>query len=62
MAARRPAKIATKKRGGFVKLCPSCKSNDKDSPMSIVKMVRQTKPSGMYWVCGTCEAEVPTRG
>ena len=51
MAARRPAKIASAKKAYYVKECPVCKSKDKESPMAVIKMVRHSKPSGMYWVC-----------
>ncbi|MFA5625166.1 MAG: hypothetical protein WC966_08965 [Bradymonadales bacterium] len=60
MAARRPAKIAIGKKATNVKLCPSCQSNGKEQAMSVMKMVRITKPSGMFWVCPSCNAEVPT--
>jgi len=60
MAARRPAKIATTKKVQFVKHCPACKGNGKETAMSIIKMVRHSKPSGMFWVCPTCGNEVPS--
>ncbi len=62
MAARRPAKITTTKKDIYVKLCPSCKADGKEQAMGIIKMVRRTKPSGMFWVCPSCNAEVPTKG
>ncbi len=53
---KRPAKISSKnKDGGGVQTCPTC---EKD--MSVVKMVRQTAPSGMFWVCDSGH-EIPTR-
>ena len=46
MAARRPAKIASSKKGsGFTRLCP-----ETGKPMSPVRVFRQDGPSGMYWV------------
>ncbi len=47
MAARRPAKIASKKKGSASsKECPTCAS-----PMQITKVLRTSGPSGMFWVC-----------
>ena len=46
MAARRPAKIASKKKDkGHTKICPTT-----GKPMTPVKVFRQNAPSGMYWV------------
>ena len=46
MAARRPAKIASKKKGKAVaKVCP-----ETGKPMMVVKLVRAQGGSGMYWV------------
>ena len=61
MAARRPAKIATTKKAQHTKLCPACKAKGQETLMSIMKMVRYTRPSGMYWVCSSCNHEIPTR-
>lgn len=60
MAARRPAKLAIGKKATATKLCPSCQRQGKEQAMSVMKMVRITKPSGMFWVCPSCNAEVPT--
>lgn len=63
MAARRPAKIATTKKEKYVKYCPTCAAKGKeDQAMQLLKMVRCTKPSGMFWVCPVCNSEVPTHG
>ena len=55
----RPAKLAirTDRDAGKNKECPSC-HNPK---MLVVKFVRHSKPSGMYWLCGKCNYEMPTR-
>ena len=46
MAGRRPAKIASKKKGKSVdKVCP-----ETGKPMIVVRLVRATGPSGMFWV------------
>ncbi|MBQ9394958.1 MAG: hypothetical protein IJU23_05515 [Proteobacteria bacterium] len=65
MAAKKSAKqakISTTKKVVFKKKCPYClaKGDDKQE-MSIIKMVRHSKPSGMFWVCPKCAAEVPTK-
>ncbi|MBQ1267575.1 MAG: hypothetical protein IIY06_12615 [Proteobacteria bacterium] len=60
MAAKRPAKISTTKKVVYVKECPACAAKGKKSNMSLMKMVRHSRPSGMFWVCPTCAAEVPT--
>lgn len=62
MAAKRPAKISKAKKGTYIKNCPTCQSQGKESAMNIVKMVRHSKPSGMFWVCSQCATEVPTQG
>jgi len=62
MAAKRPAKISSTKKVIYTKKCPACQAQGKDSNMGIIKMVRHSKPSGMFWVCPVCAAEVPTRG
>lgn len=46
MAGRRPAKIASKKKGKAVgKICP-----ETGKPMMVVKLIRAEGPSGMFWV------------
>lgn len=60
MAAKRPAKISTTKKAVYVKKCPACMAKGADSNMSLMKMVRHSRPSGMFWVCPKCNAEVPT--
>lgn len=46
MAGRRPAKIASKKKGKAVgKICP-----ETGKPMIVVKLIRADGPSGMFWV------------
>ena len=46
MAGRRPAKIASKKKGkATAKECPQT-----GKPMMVVKLVRASGPSGMFWV------------
>lgn len=46
MAARRPAKIASKKKGKAVlKVCPQT-----GKPMIVVKLIRASGPTGMFWV------------
>ena len=46
MATRRPAKIASKKKGKAVaKVCPAT-----GKPMMVVRLVRADGPTGMYWV------------
>jgi hypothetical protein len=52
---RRPAKISSKKKGDRVKECPTC---DKD--MIVIKIVRHSGPSGMFWRCDSGH-EIPTR-
>lgn len=55
----RPAKLAirTDRDAGRSKACPSC-GNPK---MQVVKFVRSSKPSGMFWLCDKCNYEVSTR-
>lgn len=55
----RPAKLAIRadREAGKVKACPSC-GNPK---MSVVKFVRQSRPSGLFWLCDKCGAESPTK-
>ena len=60
MAARRPAKIASAKKGkGTQKSCPTC-----ENEMQIAKLIRTTGPSGMFWLCqnGSCNTLVTTAG
>ncbi len=46
MAGRRPAKIASKKKGKAVgKVCP-----ETGKSMIVVKLIRANGPSGMFWV------------
>ena len=54
----RPAKIAGRGRdAGKSKACPTC-----DNPaMQTVKFVRQSRPSGIFWLCDKCGYEQPTR-
>lgn len=55
----RPAKLAIRgdKDAGKTKVCPSC-SNPK---MIVVKFVRHSKPSGLFWTCDKCGYEVTTK-
>lgn len=60
MATRRPAKIASAKKGKAVqKHCPEC-----EGEMQIAKLIRVSGPSGMFWLCqnGSCNALVTTAG
>lgn len=54
----RPAKLAIRadRDAGKTKVCPAC-ANPK---MTIVKFVRQSKPSGIFWLCEKCNHEVAT--
>jgi hypothetical protein len=54
----RPAKLAIRadRDAGKSKVCPSC-ANPK---MVVVKFVRQSKPSGLFWLCEKCNFEVST--
>jgi ssDNA-binding Zn-finger/Zn-ribbon topoisomerase 1 len=56
---KKAAKLAirTDRDAGKSKICPSC-GNPK---MSIVKMVRSTRPSGIFWFCDKCDHEEATR-
>lgn len=45
MATKRPAKIASKKKATYSKVCPIT-----DKPMVPVRMVRNSGPSGMFWM------------
>lgn len=60
MATKRPAKIASAKKGkSQAKHCPEC-----DSEMQISKVLRVTGASGMYWLCSnnSCATLVATSG
>ncbi len=60
MAARRPAKIASAKKGkANAKACPVC-----EGEMQISKLIRVSGPSGMFWLCqnGSCNSLVTTAG
>ncbi len=61
MAAKRPAKISTTKKVQYKLKCPACMAKGTESEMAIIKMVRHSKPSGMFWVCPKCNAEVSTK-
>lgn len=54
----RPAKLAIRgdKDAGRNKECPSCGAS-----MSPVKFVRQSRPSGIFWLCEKCGHEQPTK-
>lgn len=56
---KRPAKLAirTDRDAGSAKACPSC-GNTK---MQVVRMVRQSQPSGFFWVCDKCDHEEATK-
>ena len=45
MATKRPAKIASKRKAAYSKVCPVT-----NKPMVPVKMMRHSGPSGMYWM------------
>ena len=55
----RPAKLAIRadRDAGRSKACPQC-SNPK---MSVVKFVRQSRPSGFFWLCDKCSHEESTK-
>ena len=60
MATKRPAKIASSKKGKKeVRMCPACQSE-----MQITKLIRVSGPSGMFWVCQSapCSTLVATSG
>lgn len=60
MATRRPAKIASSKKGTKdVRICPACQSE-----MQVTQLIRVSGPSGMFWLCqsGTCGTLVATSG
>jgi hypothetical protein len=53
-AKKRPAKLASSKKKGGERSCPTC---DKD--MQVVKIIRHSGPSGMFWRCESGH-ELPT--
>jgi hypothetical protein len=55
----RPAKLAIRadRDAGKSKACPSCNNPN----MQVVKFVRQSRPSGFFWLCDKCNHEQPTR-
>ena len=55
----RPAKLAIRDNSdaGKTKACPSCGNPN----MQAVKFVRQSRPSGIFWLCDKCGHEQPTR-
>ena len=57
--AKKAAKLAIRegRDAGKNKVCTEC-SNPK---MSVVKFVRSTRASGLYWLCDKCNHEIPTR-
>lgn len=61
MATKRPAKIASKKKGkASARTCPVCQTD-----MQISRVVRSSEgPSGMLWVCtsATCMAVMTKHG
>lgn len=60
MATKKPAKIASAKKGkGWSRPCPAC-----NTEMSMAKILRVEGSSGMYWLCtnATCSTMVTTSG
>lgn len=59
MAAGKKAKIAGRadRDAGRTKDCPAC-ANPK---MTVVKFVRQSRASGIFWTCDKCGFEEPTK-
>ena len=60
MATKRPAKIASAKKGSATKKsCPTC-----ETEMVVSKILRQTGPSGMFWLCenNSCNTLVAISG
>ena len=55
----RPAKLAIRadRDAGKSKQCPQCEN----PKMEVVKFVRYSRPSGMFWFCNKCGYESPTR-
>ncbi len=55
MAPKKKAKISTTAKAGmYDKHCPKC-----EKVLKAVRMVRHSKPSGMFWVC-ECGFEAST--
>lgn len=52
---RTKARLASKKKTGSHKACPTCSKD-----MVVVKIVRHSGPSGMFWRCESGH-ELPTR-
>lgn len=60
MAGKRPAKIASQKKGkAWVRSCPECETD-----MNMAKIMRVEGSSGMYWLCTntSCNTLVTTAG
>ncbi len=60
MATKKPAKIASNKKGTRnKKLCPECETD-----MVVSKILRDNGPSGMFWLCqeGKCNTLVAISG
>lgn len=60
MATRRPAKIASAKKGKRdQKLCPDC-----ETEMEVTQLIRTSGPSGMFWLCenNSCNTLLSTAG
>ncbi len=60
MATKKPAKIASQKKGkAWKRSCPSC-----ENEMDMARVLRANGPSGMYWLCqnNSCNTLVTTAG
>lgn len=60
MATKKPAKIASAKKGkAAARPCPTCGTD-----MAMAKVLRVEESSGMYWLCtnNTCNTMVTTSG
>lgn len=60
MATKKPAKIASAKKGkAAAKACPVCGTD-----MAMAKVLRVEAASGMYWLCtsNTCNSLMTTAG
>ncbi|QED30192.1 hypothetical protein FRD01_23750 [Microvenator marinus] len=60
MATKKPAKIASAKKGkGWVRTCPACNSD-----MAMAKILRVEASSGMFWLCSnaSCNTLVTSAG
>lgn len=60
MAGKRPAKIASAKKGkSWVRPCPAC-----ETEMGMAKVMRVKGSSGMFWLCTntSCNTLVTTAG